>query len=183
MVLVHPRIETARLKLRPFLADDAEPFSDLAGAREIADTMISLPHPLSIARARSSIAAQAADFQAERSVHFAVEHRRAPGLIGAVELRDVDRDHSQAELSFWIAVSQWGRGYAAEAAHAVVQHGFVEVELNRIYAHHMLRNPASGAVLRKIGMKLEGVLRERVCKWGVYEDVAIHAILRSDTGR
>lgn len=182
MVLVHPRFETARLRLRPFLSDDAERLSNLAGARQVADTMISLPHPLSVARARSSIAAQAADFQAERSVHFAIEERDVPGLVGAVELRDIDREHSQAELSFWIAVPQWGHGYAAEAAHAAVHYGLVELELNRIYAHHMVRNPASGEVLRKIGMKLEGVLRERVCKWGVYEDVAIHAILRSDQG-
>ena len=41
----------------------------------------------------------------------------------------------------------------------------------------MLRNPASGAVLRKAGMKQEGVLRERVRKWDVFEDVALYAIL------
>jgi RimJ/RimL family protein N-acetyltransferase len=178
MVRVHPRSETERLRLRPFVADDAERLSELASAREIADTMISLPHPLSVASARSSIAAHAADFQAGRAVHFAIEHRGAPGLIGAVELRDIDREHSQAELSFWITVAQWGCGYAAEAAGAAVHYGFDELELNRIYAHHMVRNPASGEVLRKIGMKLEGVLRERVRKWGVFEDVAIHAILR-----
>lgn len=99
-------------------------------------------------------------------------------MIGEVELRDIDREHSQAELSFWITVAQWSRGYAAEAAGAAVHYGFDELELNRIYAHHMVRNPASGEVLRKIGMKLGGVLRERVRKWGVFEDVAIHAVLR-----
>jgi RimJ/RimL family protein N-acetyltransferase len=44
----------------------------------------------------------------------------------------------------------------------------------------MARNPAAGQVLRHIGMEREGVLRERVRKWGVYEDVVLYAILRED---
>ncbi len=44
----------------------------------------------------------------------------------------------------------------------------------------MLRNPASGAVLRKIGMQSEGVLRQRIKKNGTLEEVAIYAVLRSE---
>jgi RimJ/RimL family protein N-acetyltransferase len=44
----------------------------------------------------------------------------------------------------------------------------------------MVRNPASGRVLEKIGMRREGVLRHLVRKWGKYEDVVILAILRED---
>ena len=44
----------------------------------------------------------------------------------------------------------------------------------------MLRNPASGRVLEKIGMKREGILRERVRKWGVFEDVAVLSVLRKE---
>jgi RimJ/RimL family protein N-acetyltransferase len=44
----------------------------------------------------------------------------------------------------------------------------------------MARNPAAGQVLLHVGMQLEGVLRERVRKWGVYEDVILYAILRED---
>ena len=52
--------------------------------------------------------------------------------------------------------------------------------LNRIYAHHMVRNPGSGRVLEKIGFVGEGMLRERVRKWGVYEDVVLCAVLRRE---
>ena len=58
--------------------------------------------------------------------------------------------------------------------------GFHSLGLNRIYAHHMHRNPSSGAVLRKLGMRREGLLRERVRKWGVFEDVVLYATLRSE---
>ncbi len=44
----------------------------------------------------------------------------------------------------------------------------------------MVRNPASGRVLEKIGFVREGLLRQRVRKWGVYEDVVLCALLRRD---
>jgi [ribosomal protein S5]-alanine N-acetyltransferase len=52
--------------------------------------------------------------------------------------------------------------------------------LNRICAHHMVRNPAAGKVLERIGMQREGLLRQRVRKWGNYEDVVVYATLRED---
>jgi [ribosomal protein S5]-alanine N-acetyltransferase len=62
----------------------------------------------------------------------------------------------------------------------LVRYGFEHLNLNRIHAHHMVRNRASGRVLQKVGMKQEGVLRQRVRKWGVFEDVVALAILRED---
>ena len=177
-----PRIETERLRLRPYRAADAEALHRLAGAREIADTMISIPHPFSIEAAHSWIANQAPAVASGASSHFAIELRRSTEFIGSCALRDVDAEHSQAELSFWIGAPWWGYGYASEAAAAVLHHGFRELQVNRIYAYHMVRNPASGAVLRRLGMKQEGVLRQRVRKWGVFEDVALYAVLRDDLG-
>jgi RimJ/RimL family protein N-acetyltransferase len=182
MVKVHPRLETERLRLRPFLADDAALLVELAGAWEVADTSLSIPHPLSIAAARSIIAANAAQFQAGRSVHFALENAVSRDLLGAVELRDLDPDHARAELGFWVAPAEWGQGYASEAAGQVLRFGFAELGLNRIHAHHLVRNPSAGSVLRRIGMKQEGILRQRVRKWDVFEDVAVYAALRSDLG-
>jgi [ribosomal protein S5]-alanine N-acetyltransferase len=83
-------------------------------------------------------------------------------------------------MGFWIGSDWWGQGYATEAARSVLRFAFEGLGLNRVYAHHMVRNPASGRVMKKIGMKQEGVLRQRVRKWGVFEDVVILAILRAD---
>jgi RimJ/RimL family protein N-acetyltransferase len=46
----------------------------------------------------------------------------------------------------------------------------------------MVRNPAAGRVLAKLGFRHEGLLRERVRKWGIYEDVLLMALLRRDRG-
>src|SRR5437762_7176024 len=101
MLKIHPRLTTERLRLRPFVAEDAEPFAELAGAREIADTMLEWPHPFSVANARSTIAAQAGVYQASRATHFAIERRDRAGLIGGIELCALDNPHRCAELRFW----------------------------------------------------------------------------------
>jgi RimJ/RimL family protein N-acetyltransferase len=77
-------------------------------------------------------------------------------------------------------VPYWGRGYATEAALAVIAFGFEELGLNRIYAQHMASNPASGRVMQKAGMRHEGTLRQHVTKFGIVDDIAIYGILASD---
>jgi len=95
-------------------------------------------------------------------------------------VRDIDQEHAQGELSFWLAIQAWGNGYMGEVVEAVVNYCFRNLELNRLYGYHMMRNPASGRTLEKSGFTKEGVLRQRVIKLGVFEDVALWAILYSD---
>ena len=173
-----PTLETQRLLLRPLTLHDAPALSRLAGRREIADTTISIPHPYAEEQARQWIAETADLFPKGKSAVFAMQLKREGQLAGTIGLRDIDAEHSQAELGFWVAVECWGQGYATEAARAVVGFGFEQLGLNRIYAHHMVRNPASGRVLARIGMKQEGLLRQRVRKWEVFEDVVLMALLR-----
>jgi RimJ/RimL family protein N-acetyltransferase len=68
----------------------------------------------------------------------------------------------------------------SEALKPMLRFAFEDLGLNRLYAYHMVRNPASGKVLQKNGFVQEGLLRQRVRKWGVFEDVALLAILHRD---
>ena len=175
-----PTLETERLLLRPLTPGDAPAVACLAGRREIADTTISIPHPYSEEQARQWIAGQVGLFANGKFCVFGMQLKHPVSLAGTIGLREIDAEHSQAELGFWVAVNLWGQGYATEAARQVVSFGFEQLGLNRIYAHHMVRNPASGRVLAKIGMRHEGVLRQRVRKWGVFEDVVALAALRGE---
>lgn len=177
-----PTIRTARLSLRPFTRADAGVVAEFAGAIEIADTTISIPHPYSLQAALDWIASHRRARERGRSFRFAVTEVELAQLVGCVELRGLDPEHAQAELGFWIGKPFWRRGYAAEAGSAVVRFGFESLALNRIYAFHMARNPASGRVLQKLGMQREGILRQRVRKWGRFEDVMAYSVLRSDVG-
>ncbi|MHC1769402.1 MAG: GNAT family N-acetyltransferase [Verrucomicrobiia bacterium] len=175
-----PALKTERLILRPLTLEDAPVVQHLAGRREIADTTISIPHPYSAQQARDWISGHMEARAQLKGMVFGVELTRTNQLIGTIGLREIDQEHLKAEMGFWIGMDWWGNGYATEAARRLIRYGFQELGLNRIYAHHMVRNPASGRVLEKIGMQREGLLRQRVRKWGRFEDVFMLAILSQD---
>jgi len=175
-----PTLRTSRLTLGAFRAEDAPEVQRLAGAREVADTTLAIPHPYELDHAIAWIGQQRKEAARGRAVNFAIRLRSSDALIGSAGLRDIDPEHLQAELGFWMGQEWWGKGYAREASIAVIGFGFDALGLNRICAHHMARNPAAGRVLEAVGMQREGLLRQRVRKWGVHEDVVLYAILRDD---
>jgi RimJ/RimL family protein N-acetyltransferase len=177
-MIEQPTLDTPRLQLRPLERSDTLAIQRSAGNREIADSMISLPHPYPADEAECYFARHQAERKAGRAVAFIIEHKAEGWFCGLVEVRAIDRQHSLGELSFWLAVEAWGQGYMTEAVREVVRYGFEDLGLNRLYAYHMVRNPASGRVLEKNGFKQEGLLRQRVRKWGKFEDVALWAILQ-----
>ena len=179
-LLQQPRLETARLILRALKPTDSTLIQTEASAREIADTMISLPHPYPADGAERYLDEQRSLGEQGRGAAFAIVTKAENRFCGLVEVREIDREHAQAELSFWLTPKLWGQGYMSEAVQAVLRFGFDELGLNRLYAYHMERNPASGRVLEKNGFQREGLLRQRVRKWDRYEDVILWAILRSD---
>jgi len=170
-----PTLKTERLVLRPFLLSDASVVQRLAGNRTVADTTLSIPHPYADGMAEAWIATHEAAWTRHESATLAVTEI-GEGLVGAISLR-IELAHRRGELGYWIGQPYWGRGYASEAARAMIAWGFANVGLGRIYAHHMTRNPASGRVMEKAGMQYEGILRQHVHRGGVAEDVAIWGIL------
>jgi RimJ/RimL family protein N-acetyltransferase len=173
-------LRTPRLVLDALTDADVPALVSLAGDRRIADTMISVPHPLDAAAARQWLDRLRAGAASGTARHWAIRAADTGALVGMATLRAIDREHEEAELSFWIGVASWGRGYATEAAGAVIAHAFTSDGLNRLVAYHMVRNPSSGRVLARLGFRQEGLLRQRVKKWGVYEDVVLAALLRRD---
>ncbi len=174
-----PTLSTERLILRPFHLGDAPRVQELAGEKAIASTTLNIPHPYEDGMAEDWIETHAEAFEKGESVTFAIVLKQENALIGAVGL-DVNAAHDRAELGYWIGVPYWNNGYASEAARAVLEYGFVERKLNRIYASHLTRNPASGRVMRKIGMTHEASFREHVKKWGEFEDLEMYGILRDE---
>jgi RimJ/RimL family protein N-acetyltransferase len=157
---------------------DAAAVQALAGAAEVAATTLTIPHPYADGVAEAWIEQHARASDARALAVFAVI-RSDHVLVGAMSLR-LESIHHRAELGYWIGVPFWRRGYATEAARAIVGFGFDDLGVNRIYATHFTRNPASGRVMQKIGMTFEGCLRQHVRKNGRFEDLARYAILADD---
>ena len=174
-----PTFNTERLTLRPFVADDAFDVERLAGMREVADTTLNIPHPYPHGGAAEWIRLHAPAWIDGTSATFAIVGQKTSALVGAISLV-IKREHRRAELGYWIALDCWGRGYATEASQRMIDFGFSDLGLHRIEAHHFLRNPASGRVMEKIGMKREGVVRDHVVKWDRFESLAIYSILEPE---
>jgi ribosomal-protein-alanine N-acetyltransferase len=174
-----PRLTTARLVLRQFALSDAAEVQRLAGDRAIADTTLEIPHPYEDGMAEQWIATHAPKFEAGEQVALAITLADTGRLVGAVGLA-VQARFDRAEIGYWVGKPYWGRGYCTEASRAVVDWGFTELKLNRIFATHFKGNPASGRVMQKLGMTAEGLLRQHIKKWDRYEDLAIYGLVRSE---
>lgn len=172
-------LATERLCLRPFVLSDAPDVQRLAGDREIAEMTLRVPHPYPDGIAEKWIESQPENFAKEKSASFAVVLLEDHQLIGAAGL-EIRREHDRAELGYWIGKPYWGRGYGTEAAAAVLDFGFNDLNLNRIQAHHFSKNPASGRVMQKIGMTREGALRQAVKKRDQHLDVELYCLLKSE---
>ncbi len=174
-----PTLTTARLVLRPFALSDVHAVARLAGAREIAQYTLHIPHPYEPQMAETWIASHQERFEDGKGLTLAVTLKDTGALIGAMGL-GIDASNQTAELGYWIGVPYWGQGYATEAARAMVNHGFATLGLHRIHASHLAPNTASGRVMRKLGMTQEGILREHVQKWQIRYDLVLYGLLRSE---
>jgi len=179
-MIEQPIVETSRFLLRPLEKADIPAVQKSAGERKISDTMISIPYPYPAGEAERYVTRQLAEHEAGRVVTYIIEDKAIDRFCGLVEIREIDHEHMQAELSFWLGVDAWGQGCMSEILQPVVRYSFKGLGLNRLYAYSMLRNPASGRVLEKNGFKQEGLLRQRVRKWNKFEDVALWAILQQE---
>jgi [ribosomal protein S5]-alanine N-acetyltransferase len=175
-----PQLNTDRLVLRAFERADASAVERLAGAWEVAETTLTIPHPYPIGGAEGWIGAHTEQWDAGNQLVLAVCERHEPeSIIGAISLA-LTTEHARGELGYWISVERWGRGFATEAARAVVTYGFTDLALHRIQARHFVRNPASGRVMQKLGMQFEGINRDAYRRWDRFEDVAVYAILATE---
>lgn len=153
--------------------------TELAGEWEVAKTTANIPHPYEDGMAEEWIATHAEAFKYGKGVTFAVELQPDGPLIGAISL-GMRKIHEWAELGYWIGKPYWNKGYCTEAAKEVLWYGFEKLDLNRIQARHMPKNPASGRVMEKIGMTREGVLRQSLKRFGEFEDAILYSILQEE---
>ena len=172
-------LRTPRLLLRSIESEDVPAIVRLAGVNEIAATTLNIPHPYSENDARSFLAKANEDFREGHSISFAISMRAGRELCGAIGLHIADM-HRRAELGYWIGVPFWGKGFATEAAGALVTFGFETLRLHRIYAHYFSGNTASQRVLEKIGMRHEGRFRQHIQKWGRIIDVENYGLLAEE---
>ena len=122
-------------------------------------------------------------FLAQQQAHprtkfqLAVVLKSSHQLIGNCGVRMASADAHQADIGFELSSQHWGHGYGTEAARAMVHFGFMERHLHRIWSRCIADNVGSVRVLEKLGMQLEGRLRENEYFKGRWWDTLLFAIL------
>ena len=101
--------------------------------------------------------------------------------IGLVSLTGIDPVHRHAEFHILIGEPvAHGKGIGSEAAQAMLRHGFMDLNLHRIYLYVLTTNQAAIRVYEKAGFRREGTLRESAFKNGGYHDLLVMGVLQAD---
>lgn len=170
-----PTITTPRLLLRQSQMEDVPYIVKYADNQNISDKVLNLPYPYLEEHAHGWIKMAAVGFESKVNYIFAIHHLEKDHFIGGIGLH-LDESKTNAELGYWIAEPFWNMGIASEAGKAILQFGFENLGLQKIYASHFLFNPASERVLQKIGMQFQKVLMEHHMKNGKLEDVGYYEL-------
>ena len=149
-----PVLATARLVLRAPRRCDVKAIATLVNDRRIAANTARIPHPYAIEDAEQFIAAVN---KREGEACFAVTLDGAPIGMCSVDLRE-----DGPELGYWLGVPYWGRGFATEAARALIDHAFGDLEHETLISGERVNNPASRRVLEKCGFQWTGVRLSRI---------------------
>lgn len=150
-------LKTERLTLRPFQREDAADLHRLINNFDIARMLELVSYPYDRARADEWIEAAIDGLVNGTACHLAITGDEAGKevLAGAVGVT-VDRAARVGHLGYWVGQKYWGHGVATEAAARLTSWSFAHLEIDRIVAAAAADNPASAAVLRRIGFRQMG---------------------------
>lgn len=175
------RIETDRLILRRYVIEDADAmYKNWASDSEVTKFLTWQPHP-SVDVSRSIIEDWLKEYSDKKYYQWAIvlkDNGNEP--IGGISVVHMNEDISMVHIGYCLGRAWWRRGIMSEALKAVTDFMFDTVEVNRVEARHDPRNPNSGKVMQKCGMKYEGTLRSADRNNQGICDACYYALLRSE---
>jgi [ribosomal protein S5]-alanine N-acetyltransferase len=173
-------LKTERLFLREFVEDDWE-----AVLAYQSDPRYQEYYPLTERKpeeVKQFVHKQVAN-QAEQprtKFQVVIELKAERRLIGNCGIRKDSPEAIQADIGYELDPQYWGQGYASEAAHAVLEYGFTQLKVHRVWAGCIADNARSRRVLEKLGMRLEARKREVEFFKGRWWDTLVYAILEDE---
>ncbi len=171
-----PVLETSHLILRELRLSDAEDQLEYAQDDEVAAFGLWKPQK-TLQENLDDIQESIRHYAAGDYFSWAVEHRADHKMIGRIQLGAYNAADARADLGYAYNRRYWGKGYATEAAQAVLKIGFESLKLHRVGAKVLPDNVGSIRVLEKLGFQREGVVRQAYSLRGPYEDLLCYSIL------
>lgn len=169
-------METARLVLRPFETSDVDDVYVYAHDEAFWRYLPGMPRPYTREEAEAFLA-RATSRDPGTQVQWAIEYEGH--VIGGINVRPQLTDR-RAGMGYGIGSAWWGRGITTEAARAVVDWAFANLEIDRVFATADARNVGSWTVMRHLGMQHEGTLRAHRMQDGFAADEVVYGILRAE---
>jgi RimJ/RimL family protein N-acetyltransferase len=176
-------LETERLTLRPFEERDLEAFAEMHGAPETAQWLYNDPRTPAEAQAHLERKRQSSLEREDDWLSCAVVERESGTLVGDLSFHWVSAEHRTGEIGFIVAPAQKGKGFAGEAARALVDWAFRDAGFHRVIGRVEPRNTASARVLEKLGMRREALFVENEWIKGEWQSEAVYAILEREWPR
>ena len=173
-------VETKRLTLREFRKADFNAIHAYASDQEVS---IYLPWGPNSELDTENYIENIISYQLNnprKDYEIAIELKESSLLIGACAIHISDPLTREGFIGYCYNKQYLGNGYASEAAKAIIEYGFENLNLHRIYATCDPNNVGSSKVLEKIGMKREGHLREHKLQRGKWRDSFLYSILEHE---
>ena len=173
-------LETTRLLLRRAEQKDAQPMlTNWASDPEVTKYLTWLPH------SSPQVSAMVLDdwikgYEKADFYQWMIVLKELGEPIGSISVVSQNDQIRKAEIGYCIGKRWWGKGIMTEALQEVMAYLFDEVGMNRIEARHDSHNPASGAVMKKCGMKYEGTLRQSDRNNQGICDACVYALLKEE---
>lgn len=173
-------LTTERLVLRRFTIDDSESvYNNWTSDSEVSKYM-RWQHHKNIEETELKIHDWANRYNYSNFYQWAITFKDSDEPIGAIGLFVVNESDMCGDFAYSISRKYWGMGVASEALKAVLIFAFETVGFNRIESFHSANNPASGKVMLKAGMKLEGLARQKYKSNVGFEDSYMYSILKEE---
>ena len=148
-------IQTERLSLRPLAASDAAVVFHGYASSPAATRFMNFPRHTSIEQSIAFAERCERCWESDGAYPWAIIEKTTGNFIGSFELRT---NPPRADFGYILCEQHWGKGFATEAARAVVDWAFAQPEIYRVWATCFVENNASARVLEKSGLALEATL-------------------------
>ena len=150
----HAVIDTARLRLRSFMPTDAERVAEMCGDFSVSRMCRVVPHPYTLSDAEFFVGSVCAR---KDCIIYAIEHEaRVIGCVSLDDVMDAVDGGRSGTLGYWLGADCHRRGFASEAARALVAHAFTRGGFISIVSGYWAENSASARVQAKLGFRVVG---------------------------
>lgn len=174
-------LETERLLLRPFVDDDFEAMHAMRSSPGVVVYLYEEPFSPEQTRRLLTRKMAATTWNHEGGGFTCAVVERASGLtVGDANLEWVSERDRTAEVGFVFDPCHQGKGFATEAARALVDWAFGTAGMHRVVGRTEARNVASSRVLEKLGMRLEAHFVENEWVKNEWQSELVYAILKHE---